>query len=395
MTNQDRHIVHMDLDAFFVSVEELMDSSLKGKPVVIGSTSGRGVVSAASYAARQFGIHAAMPMKMALRLCPNVIVRRGDMEAYSQKSQIITEIIGEETPLFEKSSIDEFYLDITGMDRFFGCYQWATELRSRITKETGLPISFGLASNKTVSKMATNEAKPNGQIHIPFDVTQQFLNPLPVQRIPMVGDQTCKKLRYMGLYKIEQVTQIAMDVMERVMGKNGVAIWKKAHGIDQSLVVPYHERKSISTERTFHQDTIDVSFIRALLVSMVEKLSFQLRKEGKLSACITLKLRYSNFDTHTMQTKMAYTSNENVLIEKANMLFDKVFQRRMRIRLVGIRLSDLVYGAYQIDLFNDDDKTIRLNQAMDVIRNRFGYDAVKRAVGMEISSRQGKNPFHG
>ena len=266
-----RSIVHMDLDSFFVSVSCLEHPKLKGKPVLIGGTSDRGVVASCSYEARAFGVHSAMPMKLARRLCPDAIIVRGDYERYSYFSEMVTDIIRENVPVYEKSSIDEFYIDLSGMDRYFGCYKWATELRQKITKETGLPISFGMSQNKTVSKIATGEAKPNGQQQIDYGNEKTFLAPLPVRKIPMVGEKTSEILRTMGVEKIETVQKMPVELMERVLGDNGIMIWKKANGIDNTPVEPYNERKSLSTEETFDQDTIDVNYLKSLIVAMTEK----------------------------------------------------------------------------------------------------------------------------
>lgn len=389
-----RSIVHMDLDSFFVSVSCLEHPKLKGKPVLIGGTSDRGVVASCSYEARAFGVHSAMPMKLARRLCPDAIIVRGDYERYSYFSDMVTDIIRENVPVYEKSSIDEFYIDLSGMDRYFGCYKWATELRQKITKETGLPISFGMSQNKTVSKVATGESKPNGQQQIDYGNEKIFLAPLPVRKIPMVGEKTSEILRTMGVEKIETVQKMPIELMERVLGDNGIMIWKKANGIDNTPVEPYNERKSLSTEETFDQDTIDVNYLKSLIVAMTEKLAFQLRTEDKLTACVTIKIRYSNFDTHTMQSRIAYTSNDHTLIARAKELFDKLFDRRMLIRLIGVRFSHLVGGGYQINLFEDSEEMIRLYQAMDKLRQRFGDTSIRRAVGTEYELSK-FNPFNG
>ncbi len=375
-------IVHMDLDAFFVSVACLENSALRGKPVIIGGSGDRGVVSACSYEARAFGVHSAMPVKLARRLCPDALFVRGDHDRYSYYSNIVTEIIEESVPLYEKSSIDEFYLDLTGMDRFYGCYAWATALRQRITKETGLPISFGLSPNKTVSKVATGEAKPNGQLRVDQGTEKGFLAPLSISKIPMVGEKTYRLLRSMGVEHIRTLQEMPVQLMERVLGDNGIVIWKKANGIDPSPVEPYTERKSISTEMTFEQDTIDVHRLRNLIVGMTEKLAFQLRAEDKVTSCVTVKIRYSNFDTHTTQSRISYTACDHTLIARAKELFDKLYNRRLLIRLIGVRFSHLVGGGYQINLFEDSEETIRLYQAMDKLRNRFGEGAVRRAAGL-------------
>jgi DNA polymerase IV len=384
----------MDLDTFFVSVERLLDSSLIGKPVLIGGTSDRGVVASCSYEARQYGIHSAMPMRTARLLCPHAIIKRGDHEQYSKLSHDVTEIIKNNVPLYEKTSIDEFYMDLTGMDRFFGCYKLATELRQTITRETGLPISFALSSNKTVSKVGTGEAKP-GQKEIPFGDEKTFLAPLSIKKIPMVGDKTYQLLRGMGIEKIKTVQEMPVELMEQVLGQNGTVIWKKANGIDNTPIEQYSERKSISTECTFDKDTIDVAHLKRILISMTEKLTFQLRSEEKLTACVTVKIRYSDFNTYTMQMRIPYTSLDHVLIEKVKELFDKLYQKRMLIRLIGIRFSHLIHGNYQFNLFDDTIEQIQLYQAMDKLRKRFGQESVQRAAGMEIKKRADFNPFIG
>jgi DNA polymerase-4 len=374
----------MDLDTFFVSVERLMNSKLEGKPVIIGGMSDRGVVSSCSYEARQFGVHSAMPMKMARQLCSEAIVIRGDMDAYSKHSRMVTDIISESAPVYEKASIDEHYLDITGMDRFFGCMQWTHELRQRIMKETGLPISYGLSVNKTVSKIATGEAKPNGEIEIPGFEVKDFLSPLSIRKIPMIGNRTFHLLRSMGIATIGTLGQIPVEMMDSLLGKNGIVIWKKANGIDPTPVEQYSERKSIGSERTFQRDTMDVDGLRDLLTSMVEKLAFQLRKEEKLVSIVTVKIRYSNFDTHTLQKRIPYTSFDHVLMPVARELFDRLYQRRMLIRLVGVRFSGLIRGTQQLNLFEDTSEMVHLYLAVDRMRRRFGADALQRASGIQL-----------
>lgn len=385
---KDRTIVHMDLDSFFVSVSRLENSALHNKPVIVGGTSDRGVVAACSYEARAFGVHSAMPIKLARRLCPDAIIIRGDYERYSYYSEVVTDIIKEDVPVYEKSSIDEFYIDMTGMDRFFGCYNYTSELRQRIMKETGLPISFGLSENKTVSKVATGEAKPNGQKKIDFGNEKLFLAPLSIKKIPMVGDKTYTLLRSMGVERVYTLQEMPPDLLTKVLGENGIVLWKKANGIDNTPVEPYSERKSISTEETFEQDTADVAFLKSLLVKMTEKLAFQLRSDNKLTACITVKIRYSNFDTHTTQSRISYTSSDHTLIAKAKELFDKLYERRMLIRLIGIRFSHLVGGGNQINLFEDSEEIINLYQAMDHLRKKFGNAAVSRAVGLKSNQKK-------
>jgi len=391
----DRTIVHMDLDTFFVSVERLLDSRLGQRPILIGGTSDRGVVASCSYEARVFGIHAGMPMKMARQLCPEAVVIRGNSGNYTKYSQLVTDIIRDQVPLFEKSSIDEFYLDLTGMDRFFGCYKLAGELRQKIMRESGLPISFGMSANKTVSKVATGEAKPNNQIHILKGTEKPFLSPLSVKKIPMVGDKMYQILRGLGVRYVGTVQEMPLELLERVLGQNGNQLWRKANGIDNSPVVSFHERKSISTERTFDRDTTDVEKLRGILTAMAENLAFQLRRGQKLTACVTVKVRYSDFNTHTLQQRIAYTSADHLLIPRVLEMFNKLYNKRLLIRLVGVRFSDLVQGGYQINLFDDSQEMISLYQAMDKIRDRFGDRAVLRAAGMQAKTIGRSNPFNG
>ena len=389
-------ITHMDLDSFFVSVERLKNSALNGKPVIIGGNSDRGVVASCSYEARSFGIHSAMPMKQAKQLCPNAIIIRGDSQLYSDYSKDVTSIIAESVPLYEKSSIDEFYIDLTGMEKFFGSWKLAMELKDKILRETGLPISFGLASNKTVSKVATGTAKPAGQRKVDFGDEIPFLAPLSVRKIPGVGAETYKTLRGLGIQYIKTLQEMPMELLFKTLQKPGIDLWKKAQGIDNRKVEPYQERKSIGSERTFEKDTIDVVKLRNIISAMAENLAYQLRKGDKLCACITVKVRYSDFNTHTLQAKIQYTSADHILIAKSLELFNKLYNRRLLIRLIGVRLSDLVSGGFQMNLFEDTEELANLYQAMDRLRNRYGNDAVKRANGLEIHSLgRSDNPFDG
>ena len=389
-----RSIVHMDLDTFFVSCERLIDSRLNGKPVLIGGTSDRGVVASCSYEARKFGVHSAMPMRMAKQLCPEAIILRGNSGIYSKFSKMVTEIIKESVPLYEKTSIDEFYLDLSGMDRFFGTHKLAGELRQRIIKESGLPISFGLSINKTVSKIATGEAKPNNEIKIDSGTEKPFLAPLSVKKIPMVGDKTYRALCDLGVKRIQTIQEMPLEVMQKVFGKNGTVIWKKANGIDHSPVIPYQERKSISTERTFDKDTIDVRKLEGIMIAMAENLAYQLRRGDKLTSCITVKIRYSDFQTYTLQKHIPYTATDHIIIPIVLELYRKLYNRRVLVRLIGVRFSHLVQGAHQISLF-EDPTVLNLYQAMDKIRERFGDRAVMRAAGMEAKSISRWNPFDG
>lgn len=391
----ERNILHMDLDTFFVSCERLIDSKLNNKPVLIGGTSDRGVVASCSYEARRFGIHSAMPMRMAKQLCPEAVILRGNSGIYSKYSTMVTDIIKENVPLYEKSSIDEFYIDLSGMDKFFGSYKLASELRNKVIKETGLPISFGLSINKTVAKIATGEAKPNNQIKIHKGDEKPFLAPLSVRKIPMVGEVTYKSLCDLGIKRIRTIQEMPYEMMSKVLGKNGGSIWKKANGIDNAPVVQYQERKSISTERTFDRDTTDVSKLKTILTAMTQELTYQLRNGNKLTACVSVKIRYSDFQTYTMQKRIPYSASDHTIFPIIMELFKRLYQRRLLVRLVGVNFSHLVEGGQQINLFEDCDKVISLYQAMDRIRKRYGSRAVINASGMGAKSIGRSNPFNG
>jgi DNA polymerase-4 len=380
MNEMTRAVVHMDMDMFFASCEKLNNSALVGIPLIIGGGE-RGVVASCSYEARRFGVHSAMPIALALRLCPQAKVIKGDMELYSRYSHTITEIIQEKAPVVEKASIDEFYLDITGMDKFHGSYKWTNELAQTITKETGLPLTFALSVNKTVCKIGTGEGKQKQNLEIPQHLVQPFLNPLSIQKIPMVGDKTFQLLSRMGIKTIKTLSEMPSEVLQQMIGKNGHEIWKRANGIDLAPVEPYKERKSLSTEHNFLQDTIDMPKLFRVLLGMVEKLGFQLRSEQWLCCIVVVKIRYSNGDTETKQLRIPYTSADHILTETVKDLFERLFVRRMRLRLVGIRFEGLVRGTYQINIFEDTEEMLALYAAMDKMKSRYGFDAVMRCAG--------------
>jgi len=391
-----RTILHMDLDSFFVSVERLIDSQLIGKPILVGGTGDRGVVSTASYEARKFGAHSGMPMRMAKILCPEAIVIRGNAGTYTKYSKLVTDIMKEEVPILEKSSIDEFYADLSGMDKYVGAYKFSSELRQKIMRDTGLPISFGLAANKVVSKVATGEAKPNNQIKIDRGFEKPFLAPLSIRKIPMVGEKMFQTFCNLGIKKVNKVQKMPVEMMESVFGKNGRTVWKRANGIDRSPIIEYHERKSISSERTFGKDTTDVYRLKTIMRAMAEDLAFQLRNGNRLTSCVTVKIRYSDFNTYSKQMKIPYTSADHVLIERVLEIFNKLYSRRLLVRLIGVRFSSLVQGKYQIDLFEDTKKTVNLYNAMDIIRNKYGSRSVIRASTYGAKTIGGfTNPFNG
>jgi DNA polymerase IV len=380
--SENRTIVHFDLDAFYVHVEYLRNARLRGKPIAVGGHSNRGVIASCSYEARKFGVHSAMPTLIAKKLCPDLIIIRGDMDNYSRYSNLVTEIIHSEVPVFEKSSIDEFYIDMTGMEKFFGTWAFVQQLRKKIIKESGLSISHAMATNKLISKVATNECKPNGQLQVLPGNEKSFLASLGIEKLPMVGNQTATLLRSIGVETISDLSQMPVELLTSLLGKNGIDLWKKANGIDETPVIPFHEQKSIGTENTFENDTVDISFLYRELVRMTEKIAFDLRDNNKLAGCITIKIRYSDFQTLTMQSTIAYSATDHVLLKKVKEIFDKLYDRRKPVRLIGVRFTNLVAGSYQINLFEDSQGQIELYRAIDSVKRQFGENFLFRAAGI-------------
>lgn len=378
----ERQIVHMDLDAFFVSCTLLKMPGLAGKPLIIGGTSNRGVVTSASYEAKKYGVQPAMPTRLALQRCPDAVVLKGDFDLFTEMSNLVNEVIAQTAPVHERAAIDEFYLDMTGMDKFFGTQLFTQELARKVFNETGLRMSFGLSINKTVAKMCTNYSKPKGSLLINKQEVQPFLDPQSIKNIPSLGEVTYKLLRRISIKIIQTLRQVPPESMQELLGKSGLNLWKKANGIDQAPVVPYNIRKTITTEKTFDKDTQDVGELKALLLAMVEKVAFQLRDANLMCSCIAVRIRYSNGDTESAQQKIAFTSNDEVFIQCAHSLFDRLYQRRMLLRLIGVKLSGLVQGHQQVHLFHDNVKMINLYQAMDRMKRRFNDpSAVRRATG--------------
>lgn len=380
MSPRQRIIAHFDLDAFFVSVECLNNPSLKGKPLLVGGRE-RGVVAACSYEARKYGIHSAMPMKTALRLCPHAIVTNNSRGDYSKYSRIVTNIIAEKAPLFEKASIDEFYLDLTGMDKYFQPYQWTIDLCQEIIDKTQLPISFALAANKMVAKIATDQAKPNGYLHIPFGKEKEYLAPLTANKIPGVGEQTYEALKALGIFTIRDLSAQSPEALEKRFGKYGIELWNKSQGIHHGEVTPYHEAKSISTENTFEENLTDVNQLLNELVHMTERVAYELRQDNKTAGCIAVKIRYPDFETTSRQTTIPYTFYDDELIPKAKELFHKLWRKGTPVRLLGVRLSELTDEAVQTNLFTDVEKKNDLYKAIDDVKNRFGKYAITKATG--------------
>lgn len=375
----NRHIAHLDIDDFFVAVERLRNSRLNGKPVLIGGEGDRGIVAACSSEAAAYGVHTGLPMRVALRLCRSSVIVHGDFEEYSKQSKIVTDVITDSVPLVEKSAIDQFYVDLTGMDKFFGCAKFTAKLKSKVYRESGLVSTYGLASNKMVSKVAAIQGMPNGQLEIPFGGEKGFLAPLSIVKIPGVGKETAFKLIKMGVETIKVLSEIPAEMLCDVVGPSGNELWRRANGIDESPVMPYSEQKSLLTEFTFQQDTIDMNLLLAQLARMTETLAFELRSENRLTGYIKLKLRYSDGDTHTVQRPILYCNTDHVLLSVVRELFRKLFTRRMLVRLVGLRFQNLIPGVKQIDMFEDREEMIKLYQAIDSVKKRFGEGKLSRA----------------
>ncbi len=374
-----RHIAHFDLDSFFVSVEIRNNPALRGKPVVVGGYE-RGVVAACSYEARKFGIHSAMPMKKALQLCPGLIVTNASRGDYSKYSRWVTDIITSKVPLFEKASIDEFYIDLTGMDKFFGVSKYAKELRQHIIDETGLPISCGLSSARFISKMATNEAKPNGFLEIPHGKEIEFLWPLGIEKINGVGKQTEQHLKSFGIYTIEDIAKTPIEHLEKIAGKWGEALWHKAHGRGSAEITTNWEQKSMSHENTFDSDYTNIDFLHKELVRLTEKTAYSLREDEKMTGCVTVKIRYSDFETTSRQETVDYTALDDVLIAKVKDLFNKTWQKGRPVRLLGVRFSHMIPITMQMSLFENNAEKLNLYKAVDDIKDRFGSKLLTKAV---------------
>lgn len=378
MNTTGRTIAHFDLDSFFVSVELLNNPDLIGKPVIVGGQE-RGVVTSCSYEARKFGVRAGMPSIKAAQLCPEAIFVKGNYPDYSRYSKQVTQIIADAAPLFEKASIDEFYLDLSGMDKFFNVLQWTITLRERIIKETGLPISFGLASNKMVAKIATNHAKPNGYLQIPTGKEQSFLAVLPTSAIPGVGAQIKLTLETLNIFTINDIFLAGAEKLERFLGKSGLDLWQKSKGLHNGEVSQYHVAKSISSETTFKENTNDQNFLEAIIVQLTEKVCCELRKDGKVAGCIGIKIRFADFETITRQTTIPYSCADDEIIPVVKQLFFKTHQKGTPLRLVGVKLSELTEDAVQTNLFSDATKKTELYKAIDNVKDRFGKTMLKRA----------------
>lgn len=374
-----KYIAHFDLDSFFVSVEVLNNPELKGLPVVVGGSKERGVVAACSYEARKYGVHSAMPMRRAFQLCPDAVLVRGTRGEYSRYSKWVTDIIAAKAPLFQKASIDEFYIDLTGMDKYFDPLQWTINLRKEIIEQTKLPISFGLAPNKIVAKIATDEAKPNGYLYIQHGKEKDFLAPLMVNKIPGVGGHTHEVLKQMGITYIGNIYKKTKEELEENFGSWGVELWYKAQGIHEGTVNPWHEAKSISTENTFETNLVQQEDMIKEIVRMAEKVAFELRQDKKLCGCVAVKIRYPDFETASKQIAVKNTNRDDEIIPVALELFKRLYKKGNTVRLLGVRLSNFSNMIIQGNLFNNAEKSGNLYKAIDDVKTKWGSNFLSKA----------------
>ena len=379
MQTPQRYIAHFDLDSFFVSVEMLLDPSLLGKAVVVGGSKDRGVVTTCSYEARKFGVRSAMPMRRAMELCPHAIIVKSSYGQYAKYSAWVTNIIAANAPLYEKASIDEFYIDLTGMDTFFNPLEWTIKLRQTIMDETGLPISFGLATNKLVAKIATDEAKPNGYLFVTPGKEKEFLAPLPVEKLGGVGKKSHQTLLALGIHTIGDILKYDGVLLEKALGKWGTQLIRQANGKSDSVVSPHRESKSISAENTFEENTADLDILLAQLVGQAERVSYELRQEKKYATCVAIKFRNANFETSTRQITIPATIADSDIIKAATDLFTKLYVPGTLVRLLGVRLAGLTDTGAQTNLFDNKTEQHALYDAIDAVKNKFGKSVLRKA----------------
>jgi DNA polymerase-4 len=375
-----RTIFHLDLDAFFVSVERIIDPSLEGKPVIVGANPeyGRGVVAACSYEAREYGLHSAMPIRQAYRLCPNGIYLHGHHGEYSRFSNAVEYLLEQYAPMIEQASIDEFYLDFTGCRHIYGSlFAFAAKLQKEIWDKLSLPCSIGIASNKTVAKIASDCMKPKGITYVLPGMEKDFLAPMPVETIPGVGKVTLQSLHSKGFYTIGDVAKVSEDYFAAAFGKYGIDLWRKAKGAGKEYLTPPQKRKSISKERTYGEDVVDKKIIAATLFDLTGKVCQLLRDKNWQTSTVSIKLRYSDFVTITRAKTIKPTDDDKTIYNTAFKLFDNAYTRRVAVRLIGIHLTKFNEYSEQEILFEEKD-TIRkrMLRAVTKIRDKFGYSVI-------------------
>ena len=384
MPTSQRWIIHVDLDAFFASVEELLNPELRGKPVIVGGNPRhRGVVSSASYAARAYGVRSAMPTAQALRLCPEAIIVRPRHKEYTRRSQRVMDILRDVSPLMEQVSIDEAFLDVTGCERLWGPVQEIGRLiQRRVMEEEDLPVSLGIASSKLVAKIACGLGKPRGLVIVQPGEESAFLAPLPIHRLWGVGEVTAAKLRDLGIETIGDLAAWGEEQLVRLFGDAGRALYSAARGTDGSAVRVCRDRHSISHELTFDRDTRDSGVIRRTLLSMSENVASRLRERRLVAQTVRIKLRDPHFTTITRQTTIEHPTDQALVVfDTAEQLLRRNWKEGQALRLLGVGVSRLLkQGGYQLSLFDQaDQRRIRLSRAVDAIRDSYGSAAIVRA----------------
>lgn len=381
-------ILHVDMDAFFVAVEELLNPALRGKPVAVGGTpSGRGVVASASYEARKFGVRSAMPSYQAKKICPQLIFVQGHYSKYADYSDAVANILSRYSPEVDWVSIDEAYINLYGFERLYGpAISVAEKIRAAIRKEVHLSASIGVARNRLMAKVASDYAKPGGLLSILPGYEEHFLKTLPVRSLPGVGEKLEKELQEMGISTINDLAAMPIDLLQSVFGINGRVLWKRAHGLDSDWYdLSGREAKSISREITLEEDTVDEEYLSAILHVLVEKAANELRKTQRKTKTITLKLRYTDLKRVSRAVTLdTATSLDDVIFREAIELLHQNWQRRVRIRLIGIHLSHFEAETGQLELFPDprENKARDLYEQLDQVRDRFGFESVQAGQSM-------------
>ncbi len=372
-------IFHLDLDAFFVSVERILDPSLEGKPVIVGGDpKGRGVVSACSYEARKYGLHSAMPMKQAYKLCPHGIYLHGSSGEYSKYSKEVKKILEQYAPLMEQASIDEFYMDFTGCEKIYGdFYNFALHIQKKIKETLKLPASIGIGSNKTIAKIASDFGKPMGITYVKQGTEKDFLAPLPVQTIPGVGKVTLKQLNKKGIHLIKDLQTYTEDQLIAIFGNFGKVLWRKANGKGKESLTVEHERKSISKERTFSEDVVEKEILEKMLFTLTGKVCQKLREKGWKSSTVSIKLRYSDFTTLTRAKTIIPTDDDKEVFTVVDELFRKEFKESIPVRLIGVHLTNFTPAEIQTSLFEEENlKRKKMLDAVSKIRSKHGYGKI-------------------
>ena len=384
-----RTIMHIDLDAFFVSVEQASNPELRGKPVIVGGKPGiRGVVATASYEARAFGLHSAMPLSTAVRLCPQAIFIEGNYHHYAEVSKKFMAILADFSPFLEPMGLDEAYMDVTGFESLHGSiHQMGLKIKQRVKDELGIIASIGIASCKVVAKVASDESKPDGLIEVPPGSEAAFLAPLAVRKLPGVGKKTEQVLTGLGIRTVGQLAGMPLTALKARFGVFGEMLYRHANGLDNSPVTPPGEAKSISRETTFEEDTHDITFLSATMRYLAEKVGADLRARGKQAKCLSIKVRYSDFTTITRQRTLPQLTNlDQMIFQNGNDLLQKaVADNRLAIRLIGIGVSNLSEPGLQLSLaVSTDQRLEKLNRAIDRIRDKYGFGAIQTGRTMDL-----------